>query len=293
MLKPVFLITRYSVVGKALHTWNLAREASSHSDYKTQLLDPERLQARLAVFRSVTIPSVLALLPAPVELHWIVLVAAELPADALHELNSALAPVRAAGARVSCVAVADSDEAANIEIGVYPGMGMAARLTITDTLNGNATLFASVRLDDDDALAASYLRALYPYLEPEFVGKHITFPLGIQAVYTKPGKPLTDARLVDKPLIALGLAFVNRFDGAEFTAPEVHVLNFGNHSEVIAKTTVVDDRSGLAYLRVLTATSDLGDGQQLSHQPASRDDVSSLGLPFRVKPAKQANRQAR
>ncbi len=287
MHKPVFLITRYSVVGKAQHTWNLAREASSHSDYKARLLAPERLRARLSVFRSVTIPSILAQLPTDAELHWIILIAADLPAEQLAELSEALAPVERGGVSVSLVKVADSDEAADVGQGVYPGMGMAARLAITVALDGNAATFASVRLDDDDALAAGYLSALSPYLAPEFVGKHVSFPRGIQAVYSPGARALTDARVVDKPLIALGLAFINSFDGNEFFAPEVHVLNFGNHSDVIAKTTVINDRGLLAYLRVLTETSDLGDGQQLNHPPASRAEIASLGLPLRVRPAKK------
>jgi hypothetical protein len=287
MHKPVFLITRYSVVGKAQHTWNLAREASSHSDYKARLLAPERLRARLSVFRSVTIPSILAQLPTDAELHWIILIAADLPAEQLAELSEALAPVERGGVSVSLVKVADSDEAADVQQGVYPGMGMAARLAITAALGDQAAVFASVRLDDDDALAAGYLSALSPYLAPEFVGKHVSFPRGIQAVYSPGARALTDARVVDKPLIALGLAFINSFDGNEFFAPEVHVLNFGNHSDVIAKTTVINDRGLLAYLRVLTETSDLGDGQQLNHPPASRAEIASLGLPLRVRPAKK------
>jgi hypothetical protein len=293
--KPVFLITRYSVVGKAQHTWNLAREASSHSEYKAQLLDPGRLRSRLSVFRAVTIPSVWAQLPAAVELHWIVLIAADLPAKELSELKAALRPVQERGVRVNLVKVADSDEAADVSNRVYPGMGMAARLAITDALNGEAAIFASVRLDDDDALAASYLQALAGYLKPDHVGSHISFPLGIQAVFTGSDRPLTDARAIDKPLIALGLAFINSFDGAIFAAEEVHVLNFGNHSDVIARTAVVNDRTLRAYLRVLTSTSDLGDSQQLSHPPATKKEISSLELPLVVRPAKKklADRFAR
>ncbi len=287
MRKPIFIITRYSVVGKAQHTWNLAREASSHSDYKARLLAPGRLQSRLSVFRAVTIPSVLAQLPTAQALHWIVLIAADLPAEQLAELTRSLQPVERAGVAVSLVKVADSDEVADVELGVYPGMGMAARLAITVALDGNAATFASVRLDDDDALAAGYLSALSPYVAPEFVGKHISFPLGVQAIFTGATRPLTDARLVDKPVIALGLAFINSFDGSVFFAPEVHVLNFGNHSDVIAKTPVISDRGLLAYLRVLTETSDLGDGQQLNYPPASRAEIASLGLPLRVRPAKK------
>jgi hypothetical protein len=148
-------------------------------------------------------------------------------------------------------------------------------------------MFASVRLDDDDALAANYLIALSAYLQPQFGGKHISFPLGIQAAFIAPGKALVDARVVDKPLIALGLAFINSFDGKNFAAPEVHVLNFGNHNEVIEKTTVVSDRSLLAYLRVLTPTSDLGDDRQPRHQAATKAEIRSLGMPFRIRPAKK------
>jgi len=287
MHKPVFLITRYSVVGKAQHTWNLAREASSHSDYKTQLLAPERLRARLSVFRSVTIPSILAQLPTDAELHWIILIAADLPAEQLAELSEGLAPVERGGVSVSLVKVADSDEAADVQQGVYPGMGMAARLAITAALGDQAAVFASVRLDDDDALSARYLSALSPFITAEFVGKHISFPLGIQAVYQAPGKPLTGARVVEKRFNAQGLAFINSFDRNDFAAAEVHVMNFGNHSEVTEKTPVIDDLSLFAYLRVLTSLNDLGDSQHNSYRRASKEEIASLGLPFNVKPAKK------
>jgi hypothetical protein len=286
MRKPVFLVTRYSVVGKAQHTWNLAREATSHGEYKARLLEPERLRARLEVFRAVTIPSVLGQVSTLGDLNWIILISAEMPEAQLAELRLALQPVQDAGIGVLLTRVADSDAAANIELGVYPGMGMATRLVISRELDGHAGIFASVRLDDDDALSSNYLQALARYLKPEFVGSHISFPLGIQATHSAAGRPLTDARVVDKPLIALGLAFINSFDGQQFAHPEAHVLNFGNHSEVLKKTQVVYDREFLAYLRVLTPSSDLGDGQQQSHTPATKLQILTLGLSFKVKPAK-------
>jgi hypothetical protein len=278
MSQAVYFVTRYSVVGKAQHTWQIAKSAADYETYRSGVLDPDRLARRLKLFTEITVPSIAAQAGTGVDVNWLVLVALELPESHLESLREAVTPVLATGARVEFLKVAPEDDLADIDAGVYAGMGQAIRVTLEQDLAGTQTTFATVRLDDDDALAVDYTERITRYLRPEFAGMHISFGRGLQAVYSGNSK-LTDTRVLNKPLIALGLALVNVHDPERgFLCPEVHVHGFGNHANLTERTPVIIDGSGLAYLRTLDFSSDLGDSGHARHTAATAADAVALGL---------------
>lgn len=277
MSPAIYFVTRYSVVGKAQHTWQIARNAADHQTYRAKVLDPHRLTARLRLFEQITVPSISA---QQVEsMNWLILVALDLPESDLARLRQAVSPAIASGVRVQFLRVAPSDDRADLEGGVYAGMGQAIRMTIENDLAGTRACFATVRLDDDDALAADYSKRLDRFLRPEFAGMHISFSRGLQAIYAGDGA-FTDTRVIDRPLIALGLALINDHDPAKgFSCPEVHVHGFGNHADLSARTPVIVDGSGVSYLRTLAESSDLGDASHSRHPAATKAEAVALGLP--------------
>jgi hypothetical protein len=279
MSQAVYFVTRYSVVGKAQHTWQIAKNADDHEDYRAKVLAPERLERRLKLFSEITVPSIKSQSVDGVSLNWLILIAQEIPESHLELLSQALVAVTEAGVRVDLLRVAPSDELADTDRGIYAGMGQAIRMTLERDLEGVKSTFATVRLDDDDALASDYAQRLTRYLWPEFAGMHISFSRGLQAMYAG-GSQLVDTRVIDKPHIALGLALVNEYDPkAGFLSKEVHVHGFGNHANLTARTPVIVDGSGISYLRTLDESSDLGDSAHARNEPAALAEVAALGQP--------------
>jgi hypothetical protein len=280
MSQAVYFVTRYSVVGKAQHTWQIAKNAGDYEDYRAKVLAPERLERRLRLFSEITVPSIASQAAKDVSISWLILIALDLPAGHQEDLKRAVMPVEAAGISVEFLRVAPSDELADTDGGVYAGMGQAIRLTLEKDLQGVKSSFATVRLDDDDALSSDYASRLARYLRPEFAGMHVSFSRGLQAVYAGDAR-LAETRAIDKPLIALGLALVNQHEAAGgFSCPEVHVHGFGNHANLTARTPVIVDASGVSYLRTLDESSDLGDSGHARHPAATPAEVARLGHPL-------------
>lgn len=287
MAKSVYLVTRYSVVSKGQHTWQIARQASDFESYRSAVLDEDRLERRLRLFREITIPSVCTQATQGAALNWLVLVAAELPAQHRSALAHELELATAAGVRVLILPVAASDDAADPAGGLFAGVGQAIRMTLESDFDGADQMFATVRLDDDDALAGDFTSRLEAYLKPEFAGMHVSFSRGLQAIYID--GTLTDARLVDKPLIALGLAFVSTYEPASgFAHPEIHVHGFGNHARLSERTPVILDGSKVSFLRTLDSSSDLGDAGHSKNPAVSVADVAALGLNLKIVPPDSA-----
>lgn len=256
--------------------------------YITSLLHPDRLTARLEIFKALTIPSIAAQQVADCELHWLILISDLLPTDHLNQLKAALAAVEDAGVAVSLLTVAANEANADPNEHLYAGMGMAIRLTLQRDLADRESLFATVRIDDDDALARQYSQRLSQYLRPEFVGFHASFPLGLQGIIAN--GEVTDARIIHREQIALGLAFINRYSGNDFSHPAIHVHGFGNHSEIYAKTPLVVDAMQASYLRGLSDENDLGDPKHSKHRPADQAAIAQLGMSWvNIHPAVEAH----
>ena len=119
MRQKIFVVTRYSVLNKALHTWQLARDAADMQRYEQQLFESGRLAERLALYKGITLPSLVAQLPAltsgasTVEFVVGVLVADRLPDTHRQELEAALAEtLGVAGVSYEILTVAPERESA-------------------------------------------------------------------------------------------------------------------------------------------------------------------------------------
>lgn len=289
MRRQIFVVTRYSVLNKALHTWQLARDAADMQRYEQQLFQPNRLAERLALYMGITLPSLVGQTlvkdasGATAELIVGVLVADRLPESHRHELESALAEtLGVAGVRFEILTVAPEREpAADNQTGpareVHAGMGVAIDDLIRRHLEGD-TVFASVRLDDDDALAPDFLERVSSYLKPDLAGMHLSFSDGLQGFVDPATMTATDVRIVSKPKNAQGLTFINSFIEGQFANESLHVHRFLGHREVDSLTPVIVDARALAYFRTMSPSSDIADTRHEKHEPATADQVSVLAL---------------
>lgn len=240
-------------------------------------MHPDRLTPRLEIFKAVTIPSIAAQRVADCDLHWLILISDLLPHEHEVKLRAALEPVEKAGVVISLLRVAADEADADPDRQLYAGMGMAIRMALQVDFAGREVLFATVRIDDDDALASQYSQRLVKYLRPEFVGFHASFPLGLQGIVAANGE-VTDTRLIHREQIALGLAFINSHTGLGFSHPAIHAHGFGNHSEIYAKTPVIVDAMQATYLRGLNGQNDLGDAKHAKHRAADSNRIAELGM---------------
>lgn len=299
MRRQIFVVTRYSVLNKALHTWQLARDAADMQRYEQQLFEPGRLAERLALYKGVTLPSLVGQTlvrdasPAKAELVVGVLVADRLPAAHRHELEAALAEtLGAVGVRFEILTVAPEREGeATHSQPVHAGMGVAIDDLIRRNLNGD-TVFASVRLDDDDALAPEFLQHVAEYLKPDLAGMHLSFSDGLQGFVDPVTMTASDVRAVSKPKNAQGLTFINSFIGGQFANESLHVHRFLGHREVDSLTPVIVDARALGYFRTMSPSSDIADTRHEKHEPATQEQIAGLALAIPAEPARAGNSKA-
>lgn len=292
MRRQIFVVTRYSVLNKALHTWQLARDAADMQRYEEQLFEPSRLAERLAIYKGITLPSLVGqslvkdASSAAAELVVGVLVADRLPEGHRHDLESALdETLGAAGVRFEVLTVAPEREGeAHADRVVHAGMGVAIDDLIRRHLSGD-TVFASVRLDDDDALAPDFLERVAAFLKPDLAGMHLSFSDGLQGFVDPTTMKATDVRVVSKPKNAQGLTFINAHIGGTFANESLHVHRFLGHREVDSLTPVIVDARALAYFRTMSPSSDIADTRHEKHEPATAEQIAGLALAVPAVPA--------
>jgi hypothetical protein len=223
----VAIVIRYSVLVATPGHWRIAQRGS-FADYRAALFADDRLDNRLALFRRFALPSLAAqTLPMQRGLRGLViLTSTELPERHLDALRRAIA----------------SHDWAEI-VAVPPDAGDWPEPQ-------PAPVFASVRLDDDDAVSRDYLARLSAYVRRDCVGKAVTFPHGF---YVRSDGD-TDRLLFRrewKPKLAVGLAYIVGPD-----SPFRSVYGLGRHRKVDRVAPVIIDPYGPAYLKMAHAGQD-------------------------------------
>lgn len=194
----VIVLIRYSVFLRthASRVWLVSQEGTP-DDYRNKLFDDARLQFRLATLTRVVLPS---LDGQSVGLHpsrhrVIIFTSTELPENHLAALRSAVADTP----WVSVELVPPDCE--RIDFAGPAGRAIAQM--------GHRGLYATVRLDDDDALARTFVKNLGRHVGPENVGKIISFPKGYMGKLND-GAPLRFDGFFERStgFNATGMAFI-------------------------------------------------------------------------------------
>jgi hypothetical protein len=114
-------------------------------------------------------------------------------------------------------------------------------------------LYASIRLDDDDALASWFLERFSGYVQPAYAGHAVTFTSG---VWVRLVGELHLER-VWMPKSAQGLGYIAG-PGTAYRS----VFELGPHHDVQKKAPVILDERRDAFLRTIYTSGDTG-GRQL------------------------------
>ena len=241
----VSVAIRYSVLFAHGRGWRLA-DGRSPEAYRAALFAPERLAERLTLFAGVVLPSLAAqTLPMRKGVREVVLlVSAEMPADGLARLRAAIAAFD--WIRLAAV----PPDAAGIP------------------MTGPDTIFASVRLDDDDALARGFMARISGYVRPEYAGRVITFPSGISAFLDQ---HLRYARFANRWTAkeTMGMSYI-----AGPGTPFGSVYHLGHHGKVHRAAPLLSDPQGPMYLRTIYAGQDsLALARTRPGAPVSRQEV--------------------
>ncbi len=271
--RPIVILMRYSIIKAptATSTGWLAAKTGSYEDYKSALLAPARLKERLNAFTNIVLPSLLAqTLPLDAERHCLVIMTStEAPRAALDALAAAVAPYP----WILLRPVPPRDDFPFVDC-------VREALARMDFASG---VFATVRLDDDDALARSFVRKIEDLIVDENVGKAVTFPAGFYGKFDHGSGQFTEFYRSNKRFLALGLTAIHRLENGRIAPAErPTVFHFGRHPD-IAKNGLpyIEDKSFPAYLRSIYPTQDSASRSRdmYEHEPVTREMVAAhVGL---------------
>lgn len=267
MKTHIYFIIRYSAYTRTQGLWQIGKGVSSE-DYKAKLFSEDRLQLHEKLFFSVTLPSLEAISKS-VEMTALVFISDELPEPYKKSLRKA-----EENYEWMEVARAKSHKALNqqVEQQVQKKLGRA----------NEEMCFATVRLDDDDALAPDFGVKLARYLKPEFVGMGVTFPKGVFGVFD--GERYTAFYHYSKPNNAQGLAFIGSTNSSLNQELPVTVLSAGSHVSLDERYPTVNDSRDIMFIRTEHEGSDLiatGRVREKDKMKSlSEDELSSLKTRF-------------
>lgn len=245
MKRHCFVIIRYSLLaGQNTREWRLLRQNKNKAGeildtYEDNLFSPKRLSAHAEMFERFTLPSLIG----DADNYTVgVFISERLPAVWKQRLKE----------RVSAYS--------NVEVVELPPVEDFAS-DVSQWIKGKSEIFsenvafATIRLDDDDALGRSYFDYLYKYLAPEYSGMCVSFPSGYRGAW-KAGKLVGITRTY-LPKTAQGLAHINYFDASvNRTTKSENIFTFSSHRRLDRHFPVVLDAREPLFIRSVHSAQD-------------------------------------
>ena len=257
-MPSIFIITRYSILSQSMAA-RLRASSGDFDQYRKRLFSDSRLNARHVEFKTITVPSIISQLECPAKIFFLVITSSELPCYHLAKLQETLGRIESNKNIKTILAfvspAATSDKA---EDNVFPSLTQATSENIRIQLKGaDSQVFASVRLDDDDALSSSYCMNLSKYVKNELTGFPVIFPYGLQGFFSESTATIQDIRRFYRLSISPGLAFINCYSGDRgFSDKRVSVYGLGNHAKIATKNAIIYDSRWLAFFRTFGSFND-------------------------------------
>ncbi|MGP5144519.1 MULTISPECIES: glycosyltransferase [Halomonadaceae] len=239
MKRHIFVIIRYSVLTESKSAWMIGRD-SEFDDYKRKLFDSERLRLHENLFRNVTFPSLLKMDSSSTTV--LLFTSDELPSAFLENIKDLISPHN------------------NIRIILTPKVGVL-NAHIENNLEKELKSFeddvcyATVRLDDDDAMSDSFHKKLFYYVRPQFKGHAISFPYGFAGVFD--GDNYTGFYERKIPMTAQGLSYIDVYTKDSGLPRRASVFHLGNHMKVDDKVPLIMNPSKSMYVRTIHEHSDI------------------------------------
>tara|TARA_B100000945_G_scaffold313748_1_gene310301 strand:+ start:97 stop:954 length:858 start_codon:yes stop_codon:yes gene_type:complete len=204
-----YFITRFNIIDYEFKGFKLTQNNSLES-YKELFFKKERIEFKVSILLNVTLPSVVN--QNDNDWMWHIYTSKYLPVKYLNNIKDVVKNHK----QINLFEIEDFNEFYN-NITIYP----------------YEKNYATVRLDDDDAICDNYVRLLSNYKEEN--NKIISFPLGRKFEFVK-GK-IKVGEKCNNPNIALGLA---KIDGV--------IYNCGDHSSMHNRYEIIYDNTPNVYL---------------------------------------------
>lgn len=264
----------------------LARKSINIGEYKAKLFDKRRMEQRFHIFSSITIPSLCAQNACESNIYHLILVSDELPGDERIRLDDLLSRFSDTCVSPVVATVAAKEDSVDEASGIYDSVSDAITLTITGIIGKKSGShgFATVRLDDDDAVSPGYCSSLSKYITNAMIGMPVTFPLGISGLNNEE-EGFSHLKLTHDPFVTPGLSYINAYERSSGFKNKkiIHVHNLGNHKEIEWKTPFITDTSFIAYFRTLHKHNDSGIGINSVfgyHPDATLGEIRLSGFSF-------------
>jgi hypothetical protein len=221
----VLIFTRFSIRDPSCGAWRKSADS---------VFSPARLEAKMQCFERMTAPSIGRQSGAPAaRIEWLLFTSPDLPQPYMARLRAAAdrceRDMRRAGAVSAQSRVRVEEVAAMSEL--YARCKQQVNMMRT---SGSGP-FATVRLDDDDALSANYMQRLMRYRTAR-PGLVVSFPRGRKYAFDSSGR-VRQGQPMNRKLIALGLARIGD-----------NIQACGRHTQIATKYAVVYDETPGMYL---------------------------------------------
>lgn len=243
---PVVILMRYSVLQEAVgkSRWHISRHADN-DDYRQKLFSDDRMGLHYRTLTEIVLPSLKAqTLELDAKRHrLIVFTSTELPSHHLAALQQALAPLKWATIEM----VPPTEE---IEFTAPTERALRA-------LGVTRGPYATVRLDDDDALARVFLERLSALVVPHNAGRVVTFPQGYVGMLDPQTCRFTEFRSESHPFNAQGLAAIGAIEDGKLTPVGFETVHrYADHTRIQRRHPYLLDASFPAFIRTIHPQQD-------------------------------------
>ncbi|MGO3862318.1 MAG: glycosyltransferase [Halomonas sp.] len=239
MKQHIFILIRYSILTQSRGAWVIGRD-KEFEDYKAHLFDSQRLAIHEKLFKEVTVPSLSKMKKSDTTV--IVFTSDELPEpflSNLHDIAKNAGNIKVFGLSRDQPAIARMHQQLSKELKVF----------------AEDVCYATVRLDDDDALADNYYQELSKYLSPAFVGHSISFAQGYAGLYD--GSVYTKFYPMNLPKCALGLAHIHLYNKGKRISKTPSIYALGAHTRIDEKAPLILSSEQSMYIRTIHKGSDM------------------------------------
>lgn len=240
MKKIIYVIVRYSVLIEKSKSWTITDP--NLDEYRKNLFDENRLKSRLKLFSSITLPSLLGqeVFIKDNNVKLIIISSENLPEWNKEELNNL---------------VMDHEW---ISTHYLPSKGTSLVQPVYDDLKSHneEVLYATIRLDDDDALSIDFFKEFSNFLIPSNIGYAISFGKGLCGFFDFENSQYYKVIDYYYPKLALGLGYINLFDGKSFKNKIKTIFQAGGHTKVDQYVPTIVYSKNIMYLRTMYESSD-------------------------------------
>ncbi|WP_048308517.1 glycosyltransferase [Halomonas sp. PR-M31] len=215
MKKHSFVVVRYSVLTLSNAGNFIIGRDTSFEDYRRALFDEERLKLHDFLFEKVMLKSIVS--QENFDLNdgftLLVLTSNELPEFWFNRLENHVAAYP--WIKIVTVDTKDSVEKA-----------LKSEIEKFD----EEICYATIRLDDDDALSSDFLYNISAYIKPEFENYVVSFGAGYEAVFDNDSKKFTEFCELYYPKVSAGLTKIDIHTPGSRISPTIY--GAGNHVKV-------------------------------------------------------------